>query len=325
MNTIRNLRIKTKLFLLVLLSVAGLTLFGLFSYSTLMTVEVNGPVYGQIVQGKDLVADILPPPEYLIESYLVTLQMLSEKDTTKLTALVEKSKNLEKEYEERHEYWAKNLTDGKTRQTLVEKSYRPAKEFFEARDKDFIPAIMSGNRAQAEDVADGILKQKYEEHRAAIDEVVALATEQGKNDEIAAASLISWRTVLLILLAVVIVAIVAFAGWVISRLITKPLVIVVEGLESVSGGDIHHRIEYDSEDEFGVLAKALQKATVTLRALITETEQLIRSAQSGDLSARGNASGFHGSYVDLVNGINSIMSATESLNRDVEARRKTAI
>ena len=32
--------------------------------------RVGGPLYGKIKLGNDLVADILPPPEYVIEAYL---------------------------------------------------------------------------------------------------------------------------------------------------------------------------------------------------------------------------------------------------------------
>jgi methyl-accepting chemotaxis protein len=42
-------------------------------------IKVNGPVYQEIERGKDLIADILPPPEYIIEAYLVALQALEEK------------------------------------------------------------------------------------------------------------------------------------------------------------------------------------------------------------------------------------------------------
>ncbi len=38
--------------------------------SALSQLKVNGPIYRQIVLGKDLIADILPPPEYVIEAYL---------------------------------------------------------------------------------------------------------------------------------------------------------------------------------------------------------------------------------------------------------------
>ncbi|MFN3546642.1 MAG: methyl-accepting chemotaxis protein [Mesorhizobium sp.] len=37
----------------------------------LKTLQVNGPIYSEIVGGKDLIADILPPPMFLVESYLL--------------------------------------------------------------------------------------------------------------------------------------------------------------------------------------------------------------------------------------------------------------
>ncbi len=40
------------------------------TYFALRTLKVGGHLYGQIVLGKDLLADILPPPEYIIEPYL---------------------------------------------------------------------------------------------------------------------------------------------------------------------------------------------------------------------------------------------------------------
>ena len=35
----------------------------------LSEVKVGGPLYDKIKLGNDLIADILPPPEYVIESY----------------------------------------------------------------------------------------------------------------------------------------------------------------------------------------------------------------------------------------------------------------
>ncbi|MDP3597964.1 MAG: methyl-accepting chemotaxis protein, partial [Nitrospirota bacterium] len=51
-------------------------------YMGLQEVKVAGPIYSEIVMTKDLVADVLPPPEYLIESYLVALEMLLVQDRT---------------------------------------------------------------------------------------------------------------------------------------------------------------------------------------------------------------------------------------------------
>ena len=46
-------------------------IFGVYSYATLNAVKINAPNYKSIVQGKDLIADVLPPPAYIIESYLL--------------------------------------------------------------------------------------------------------------------------------------------------------------------------------------------------------------------------------------------------------------
>ncbi|MBP9754495.1 MAG: hypothetical protein KBD40_05810, partial [Phenylobacterium sp.] len=40
------------------------------SLYAIQQLRVGGPLYERIVLGKDLVADILPPPEYVIEAYL---------------------------------------------------------------------------------------------------------------------------------------------------------------------------------------------------------------------------------------------------------------
>ena len=45
------------------------------SYFVQQTVSINGPLYNEIVNNKDLVVDILPPPEYILEAYLVVKQI----------------------------------------------------------------------------------------------------------------------------------------------------------------------------------------------------------------------------------------------------------
>ena len=56
--SVLQLRIKGRLYAFTI---------GVLSFNQL---HVGGPVYTKIVEGKDLVADILPPPAYVIEAYL---------------------------------------------------------------------------------------------------------------------------------------------------------------------------------------------------------------------------------------------------------------
>ena len=71
--SLKNMTIGKKIAVLIAVAVAGLVGLGVFANATLSTAKVNGPYYNRIVQGKDLIADILPPPEYVIEAYMLVL------------------------------------------------------------------------------------------------------------------------------------------------------------------------------------------------------------------------------------------------------------
>ena len=78
MRMLSNLRIRTKLMILLAASLGGLGVFAVVAFSTLNRVKINGDMYNAIISKKDLLADILPPPNYIIESYLLALEMTHE-------------------------------------------------------------------------------------------------------------------------------------------------------------------------------------------------------------------------------------------------------
>ena len=80
----RNWTVGYKLALMAVVLSLGLLAFGRLGFNTIEEIQVRGPIYQDIVEAKDAVADVLPPPEYIIESYLVILQMEDETDRTRL-------------------------------------------------------------------------------------------------------------------------------------------------------------------------------------------------------------------------------------------------
>jgi hypothetical protein len=74
-----------------MLTIAGLVAVIFASNYALSQLKVGGPIYDRIKLGNDLVADILPPPEYVIEAYLeVTLAL---QDSSSLAARRERLRN----------------------------------------------------------------------------------------------------------------------------------------------------------------------------------------------------------------------------------------
>ncbi len=219
MLNLKKLPFTSRLRILISALLLGFIAFGIVSYQTLDTLKVNGPIYKNIIQGEDLIADILPPPAYIIEAYLVVLQMAGETDAEKLEEWIRKGEALKVLYHERSEFWRRNLPEGQMKKTMVAKSFRPAEEFFAMRDKEFIPAIRRGERTAAAQALK-VLREKYDEHRAAIDEVTRMAAAGNREYEQRAAEIIAFRTFMLVLLGVSVLAASMLAIW-ISGLMTK--------------------------------------------------------------------------------------------------------
>lgn len=191
----------------------GFLLFGVFAHRALEELRVNGPIYQRIVQGKDLIADVLPPPEYVIESYLVTLQMYVAKDSAEITQLAERLTALHREYDQRHEFWLKEPLDNNLKRALLDDSYNAARDFYATAENDFLPALRAGN-VDATTAALGKLNRSYATHRAAIDRVVEMSIARNKADEKSAEASISSNYMWL--LAIFVVSVGAAVGMAVS-------------------------------------------------------------------------------------------------------------
>ena len=61
----------------------------------MVEIQINGPIYERIVLGKDVIADVLPPPAYIVETNMVVLQLLGEEDPVERAHLRERLGSLE--------------------------------------------------------------------------------------------------------------------------------------------------------------------------------------------------------------------------------------
>ena len=186
-------------------------------------IKVNGPVYQDIIRGKDLIADILPPPEYIIESYLVVLQAIQENDSSKIPPLLERFKKLRSEYDDRHVYWTNELPEGKIRTLMLEQSYKPALTFYGTADKEFFPALLSGNHNLAEQLLQSTLSPAYEAHRKVIDEIVALSNAENADTEKRATTMLQTTRITVVTLGVLFLTALAAIFFLLVRNLTKHL------------------------------------------------------------------------------------------------------
>jgi methyl-accepting chemotaxis protein len=333
-------KIHTKLVTLVVFFLASFLFFAGLAWNTIHSVRIRGPYYNNIVQSKDLIADVLPPPAYLIESYLVVLEMTEETDPHKLAAMVEKCKSLRADYETRKEFWTNDLAEGKIKSTLLAASYNPGMEFLEKRDKEFIPMLLGGDRAGAKALAFTFLKQKYGEHRAAVDQVVAMSNEKYKRDEDAATSILRIHTFLMCgFAAAIMIAMYLLCSFIIRK-ITGSLAELSKGLDSASRKltDVSQQMSANAEEtssQATVVSSSShqvnqsEEMSASIREISKSTSESVRVAESAvrmaestnvDVTQLGAGSEEIGEIINL---ITSIAEQTNllALNAAIEAAR----
>lgn len=312
-----RLSLRHKLALLAGPFILALAIALAMSYSTLELVKVEGPVYHGIVETKDLVADVLPPPVYLVESYLLVLQLLQETDREVVAQLVARGRQLRNEYESRHRYWADTLADGKMKQTLVVDSYVPGIAFLDARDRDFIPAVLAGDLPKARALAAGVLSARYHEHRAAIDQVVTAAVPWQHHQEERAAVIVQERINHVVLVAALMLTVSVIIGVLIARRISRALSDIEARFESISAGDLRIRIPVSGKDEIARLCQSTNRLLDNLEGLIGRVVHVTHKVASASVQLSATAEEIFKGTHRLTVRASQAASAVEEMNATV--------
>jgi methyl-accepting chemotaxis protein len=247
---IRTMVLASAMSLALLLGVGGVNAF-----SNINEIRIGGPLQRQGQETSDLVADILPPPEYIIEPYLEATLLRNAPATYQVHAA--RLADLRKAYDDRHRYWLNSTLDAPLRATITQSSHAPAMRFWQDLDGDFLPAVRSGDTARI-DASYGRLTAAYSEHRAAIDHAVAAATDYQTKLSAQSKAVLHRSLVLLAVIGLLVLAGVAGFCWLILQRLVSPMTAIARTMTRMSAGDLDGVIPgQDRSDEVGEVARAI--------------------------------------------------------------------
>ncbi len=279
MKILDTLKISSKLNILVSIIISSIIFLVIVQFIILNYIRIKGPIYNDIVRNKDLIADILPPPEYILETYLVVLQMLDTKDSLEMNALKNRFAQLKKDYDDRHEVWVKELPQGDMRDLMIIKSYEPAIQFYEICSKEYIPAVTAGEMDKAKQLTMGLLKEKYSEHRSMIDKVVEYAIKDSTALENTALKVIKQSNFWIVVFSLTIIFVILLFGILISVSIRNPINQMKSMLKDVAEGegDLTKRLKVNTKDEVGEMSGLFN-------AFISRIQDIIRRVSSNTIT-----------------------------------------
>ena len=316
---------------------SGLTIFGIVfaigfsavvftSYAALSKLKVGGPVYSQISLGKDLIADILPPPEYILESYLEAT--LALQDRSGFDQHKARLAQLHKDYDQRHLYWQQQQTiNAEIKQLLTESSHEQVSAFWNQTEGVFLPALARGDQSAASQ-AYAVMTKSYLAHRAVIDRIVAATNAENQSTETSAHdtdqfySIIVWSVagVVLILLAGGIAWLALNVVRAITRLTVSMSRLAEHDLGTVIAGAGRH-------DEIGQMASAVQvfkNNMVEADRLKAEQEEAQRVAAKRSALVDQLTKDFDAKVQGVVQGVASQASQMESSAQSMSAAAEEA-
>lgn len=331
---LKNIGFRTRMIFLSALFLFGLLVTHLMYGAMILRVRLNGPLYHNIVTDKDLIAEILPPPQFVIESYLLAVQISNEKEATRRKELIDRFNKLENEYEAQHQYWVEKLkyleADDELKTAMTVSAYEPAVEFFRVVNVKLIEPIEAGKQVSNQNISDEVrvhVREQFQKHRDAVDKAVTLARDRIAADEQAAKdSMRNWMFTQVIF-GVAVLALLMAASWVIGRAILTPTAGLIDRMGDMAEGaaDLTKRVEVDSQDEIGQLSllinaviqrisdliSRIQMATVQLNATATQI-----AAAAGEQN--NTMQGFNASTSEIAASVKEISATGQELLATVE-------
>lgn len=245
---------------------------------TIALVRFGGPMTEENTLQDVLLADILPPPAYSVEPYLLTALM-----TARPASIADHMPRLNvtrDEFRQRQAYWAQTPVPPEL-QAQVDATIASADAFWRVLDDQFLPAARARDAARMRSLHEGDLARAYEAQHAHVLKLVDMSNTYR------AAMVTRNYTITAALVALAGMLVLALAGTVIfaARRICddaiEPMAELSAAMEAMAAGDLDVPLEgVQRMDEIGAMARALEAfraAAVASRMAERDQRAVVRS------------------------------------------------
>ncbi|MDE1914781.1 MAG: HAMP domain-containing protein [Sphingomonadales bacterium] len=289
-----------------------------------MQIRFGGPIFQKYALQDELVADILPPPEYMVEPYLEASLLLIQPD--KLGEKTAYLAQMRKDYEARKVYWATAPLPRDQRDVLTQ-CETFSDQFWKTIEDSYLPALRAGRLDEARRIHDTILSQDYASQHQAVLRLVALSNEFKSREQSGDAITVEVALGVVALLALLVVMAMWLARRRIESHIVTPLGETAQDMRLMAAGHYDGDIKgLERRDEIGIMAQAMAvfrdagiarlKAEQDQRQVVTELTTGLARLADKDLEYRIHdafAPDYDSLRLDYNRALDSLMEAIGSV------------
>jgi methyl-accepting chemotaxis protein len=217
--------------------------------------KVNGPIYEQVVNGKDLVADILPPPLFVVEAYMLALEAGDFPEVAEANAA--KIAKLELAYKDRRAYWQGSSLPQNLKDQLANAVLTKSDVFWQEMDGAVLPALATKDAPKVKDLI-AHLKGTFHLHQDAVEQLVSSSNAFLADQEAGARQEIQRWTIFSLSAAAGSILLLVGGTFLLRRRAVVPLESMRAYMGVLAGGDYTKDVPHSGRsDEIGAMAKSV--------------------------------------------------------------------
>ena len=276
---LKNISVARKFVILICSVFLGMTGLYVISTYTISKTSIGSNTYKSIESSKDLLADILPPPLYVIETYLDALQTVSTTDAASLDKLYASIALHKQAFQRQYELWRASNIDATIKTILNQELYPTGVAVFDVIETKLKPALQSKNTAEAENIILHQLTPAYQKHRAVVDKLAVLLDDYSKKVAEEGRSVVATGRIFFTVMFICGLAFIAAISLAIAMGIIKPLRECIGFAKDISNGSLDAEMTLQRTDDFGTLATSLNTMLTELKRKISFAEEKSQLAE----------------------------------------------
>ena len=234
-------------------------------------IRFGGPIYREDRMHSDLVADVLPPPQFAVEPFAEASMML--RDRTDHAQHRERLRAMEREYRERSAHWAASELDDNLKQALRTLAMQGSDAIWDEINRHALPAAERNDPAAMLASAER-LEELYKVHAGQVKTLVAQVEQHREEVAAESRSTLLVTSALLVAFALAIIAMVVGALRFATRRALDPLAETAETMSRMAAGELEvGRTSQHRDDEIGEMTRAIEVFREASRARIASQDK----------------------------------------------------
>ncbi len=303
----KDMKLRNKLILLTVIVITGFAMLSVMGTYVLNEVRVGSNTYVTIKTNKDALEKIALLGSDLNQFRAETAILIDEVNADKAEQIKTKLMELKTGIDSRFTDLL-SVMPGEEKRLAIQDAQATWTEFLLTVKNEFLPAINSGERSLARDMAMGVQERRYSRYIEQIEStVITLGFEIEELEENAAAlvkNLFLFTAAITGALSLIILFFIVTIG----NSIIVPVMKVAGFARNVAEGDLNDTIDIDSRDEIGVMGRALKEMSVYLKDVAKTAEEIANGDLRSDVRPKSKKDILGNSFKKMISGLRGLIT-----------------